>query len=155
MAYNLALQEYQEYADRVYATTPSGDLVMGKEENDAIFVEAVKEYKNKSRTYPVVLTADRTLTDLCDKEGLPFFLVELPRIIHPETSTPEQLCHLLCNLAGVLGVIQINKILLFGEYRGKRDFYEYKVRFLSGEIPVEFERDIEICRELMKLKIDF
>ena len=155
LAANLALQEYQQYADQVYATVQTRDLVPDKEENDVIFVEAVKRYRNTSNTYPVVLTCDRLLTDICDASGVPVFLLELPRVIHPEPCTPEQLCHLLCNLAGVLGVIQVNKILMFGEYRGKRDINEYKIRFLSGETPIELERDLEICRELMKLKIDF
>ena len=154
IVYNLALQEYQQYANQVYATVQTRDLVEDQEENDMIFVEAVKQYRNTSSTYPVVLTCDRILTDLCDASGLPVFFLDPPKVIHPETSTPEQLCHLLCNLAGVLGVIQINNLLMFGEYRGKRNVNEYNVRFLSGETSVELERDLEICRELLKLNID-
>lgn len=155
IVYNLALQEYRRYADQVYATVQTRDLVEDKEENDVIFVEAVKQYRNTSSTYPVVLTCDRQLTDLCDSSGVPVFFFELPKVIHPENCTPEQLCHLVCNLAGVLGVIQINNLLLFGEYRGKRNVNEYNIRFLRGETSVTLERDLEICRELMKLKIDY
>jgi hypothetical protein len=155
LANNLALQEYQQYSDQVYATAKTGELAEDKEDVDTQFVEAVKKYRDNSRTYSIVLTSDKALTDLCKVIGIPFFRLELPNRINPETSTPEQLCHLLCNLAGVLGVIQINNILLFGEYRGKQNVNEYKVRYLRGEIPIEVERDLEICRELMKLKINF
>jgi hypothetical protein len=155
LAYNLALQEYQKYTDQVYATVQTDELSDDKEEVDAQFVEAVKKYRDNSHTYSVILTSDKSLTDICELVGIPYFRLELPSVINPGTSTPEQLCHLLCNLAGVLGVIQINNILLFGEYRGKQNVNEYKIRYLRGEIPIEVERDLEICRELMKLNINF
>ena len=154
IVYNLALQEYQQYANQVYATVQTRDLVADQEENDKIFVEAVRQYRNSSSTYPVVLTCDRILTDLCNVLQVPVFFLDPPKEVNPEVCTPEQLCHLLCNLAGVLGVVQVNNLLLFGEFRGKRNVNEYTVRFLRGETSVELERDLEICRELMKLKIE-
>ena len=154
IVYNLALQEYLQFADQVYAKVQSRDLVVDREENDIIFVEAVKRYKNSSSTYPVVLSSDRQIRDVCDASGVPFFFLEQPKEIKPEDCTPEQLCHLLCNLAGVLGVIQINNLLLFSEFRGKRNVNDYNVRFLGGETSIELERDLEICRELVKLKIE-
>ena len=155
LAYNLALQEYRTYSNQVYATAQTGDLHKDKEENDVLFVEAVKEYQKNSNTFPVVLTCDRLLVDICESIGVNYFLFELPRSIQPSDASPEQLCHVLCSLAGVLGVVQVNKIIIFGEFRGKTSYDEYKVRFKSGKVPLELERDLEICRELVKLKIDF
>ena len=154
IVYNLALQEYLQFADQVYAKVQSRDLVVDREENDIIFVESVKQYKNTSSTYPVVLSSDKQIKDVCEASGVPFFILDQPKEIKPEDCTPEQLCHLLCNLAGVLGVIQINNLLLFSEFRGKRNVNDYNVRFLGGETSIELERDLEICRELVKLKIE-
>lgn len=154
LAYNLALQEYRAYSNRVYATVRTGELLRDKEQNDRLFVEAVKEYQSNSSVFPVILTGDKGMVDFCDSIGVNYILLKLPPVIQPAYCSPEQLCHLLCNLAGVLGVIQVNRLLIFGEFRGKNNF-EYKVRFLGGETPLELERDLEICRELLKLQIDF
>ena len=155
IAGNLALQEYRRYSDRVYATAHTGKLVEDKEENDKLFVEAVRKYQQTSKTFPVVLTCDRMLVDLCDSFGVNYFLFELPEEILPQACTPEQLCSLLCNLAGVLGLVKVNNMILYGEFRGKSSYNQYKIHYLSGEIPLELERDLEICRELLKLRIDF
>jgi len=151
----LALQEYLEYCNQVYATVHGSETGRDKEENDKIFVQAVRDYRSDSNTFPVVLTSDKMLCDVCELFGLNYFRFELPERIFSQSCSPKQLCDLICNLAGVLGVVQVNKLLIFGEFRDKTGFGEYKIRFLSGKVPVELERDLEICRELLKLKIEF
>jgi len=154
-AYHLALQEYLDYRDKSYAVVRAGDLTRDKEMNDAVFVEAVSKYSTESNVYPVILTCDRLLTDLCESYGVQCFLLEYPEIVNPEYCSPEQLCSLILNLAGVLGVIQVNNALVFGEYRGRTGREWYKLQYLSEEVPLALERDLEICRELIKLKIPF
>ena len=102
-AANLALQEYLKHSSRVHAMISTKELVIDKEQNDVIFVEAVKEYQRNSNTYPIILTCDKLLTDLCDSLGVSHFHLEIPKAIPPEVSTPEKLCNLICSLAGVLG----------------------------------------------------
>jgi len=154
-AANLALQEYRGHVDRAYAVAQSGELTRDKEKNDVVFIEAVKVYQTKSHTYPVVLTCDGLLRDVCDTLDVECFHFMLPRYIHPVDLSPEQLCNLICNLAGVLGLVKVNNVVVYGEFRGKGGLNEYKLRFLSGDVPLEIERDVEICRGLSKLDIDF
>ena len=152
-ARNLALQEYLQYADKSYATIQTKDLVDDKEENDMIFVESIREYQNKGNTRPVILTCDKSLTDLCVSLGVDYFFFEFPRTIQPINPSPSQLCQLLCNLAAVLGVIKINNTLLYSEFIGKQDISQYQLTYLSGKVPEKFARDLEICQGLVKLMI--
>ncbi|MBD3207150.1 hypothetical protein GF319_12515 [Candidatus Bathyarchaeota archaeon] len=154
-AYNLALQEFLKYRNKAYAVVRTEDLTGDKERNDMVFVEGVANYGKTSNTYPVVLTSDRLLTDVCESNGVQSFLLEYPDVVNPSYCSPEKLCRLILNLAGVLGVVQVNNVLVFGEYRGRTGRDRYKLRYLSGIIPLILERDLEICRELNKLKIPF
>ena len=59
-AYSLALQEYLSLANRAFHVVHTDELKQDKELNDALFCEAVAEYKSMNHgTYPIVLTADR------------------------------------------------------------------------------------------------
>ena len=153
-ARNLALQEYLQYADKSYATIQTKDLVDDKEENDMIFVESIRDYQNKGNTRPVILTCDKLLTDLCVSLGVDYFFFEFPQTIQRINPTPTQLCELLCNLAGVLGVIKINNTLLYSEFIGKQDITQNQLTYISGKIPEKFARDLEICQGLSKLGIE-
>lgn len=155
-AYNLALQEYLSVVNRAFHVIQTDDLRQDKELNDALFCEAVAEYKSMNNgTYPIVLTADRLFPDLCKSHGLPSIFFELPTTINVEYSTPRKLRDLICNLAGVLGVVKVNKTLVYGEYREKQGIDKYKLDYLSGETPLVLERELEICRALRKLNINF
>lgn len=154
-AYNLALNEYLRYSDQSFKILKTPDLDDDKERVDEQFVEAVSDYKKNSGAYPVVLTSDQLFIDLCDSYKVPGILLKLPTSIEVKTCSPEQLLTLISNLAAVLGVIQVNKTVIFGEYRGKSKPDDYKIHYLRGEIPLEIERDLEICRGLTKLEIDF
>ena len=62
---------------------------------------------------------------------------------------------LIASLAGVLGVIKVDKTLIYGEYRGKQNIDDYKLRYFSGKIPHSIGRDLEICKGLRSLGIKF
>ncbi|MHA1972660.1 MAG: hypothetical protein ACTSW1_06700 [Candidatus Hodarchaeales archaeon] len=154
-AATLALQEYRSHIDHCHAVVKVGELSTDKERNDHRFVEAVKKYQNDSHTYCVVLTCDQLLIDACEAYGLASFLFQFPKKIHPSHASPEQLVDLIANLAGVLGVIKVDKTLIYGEYRGKQNIDDYKLRYLSGKIPHSIERDLEISNGLKSLDIKF
>jgi hypothetical protein len=154
-AYNLALAEYQYYKDHCYAIIKTPDLGHDKEANDAVFVESIATYKQSTGVYPIVLTCDQLLTDLCDSHNIPSFLLKYPPKVNPSTCTPGQLLDLISCLAGVLGLVKVNKTIIYGEYRGKTKPENYKLKYLSGETPQSLERDLEICRELRKPDIKF
>ena len=111
-AYNLALAEYQYYKDHCYAIIKTGELGHDKEANDAKFVEAVAQYKQNTGVYPIILTCDQLLTDLCDSHNLQSFLLKYPEQINPTTCTPGQLHDLICSLAGVLGLVKVNETII-------------------------------------------
>jgi hypothetical protein len=95
------------------------------------------------------------LVDLCESLGVDYYLFEYPTTISPQKCSPEKLCNLICNLAGALGLVKVNNLIIYSEFRGKTGFDQYKLHYLSGETPIILERDLEICRELVKLKIEF
>jgi len=150
---NLALYEYNRYADSVYHIIKADNPTSEKERNDILFVEAVSNYLSDSRTYPVILTCDQILIDVCEAYGIEYFLLELPKTILPGLAKPSQLVGLLANLSGVLGFIKVGNVILYGEFRGKGRPDECKIKFLSGEIPLSLDKDLEICRNLLKLEI--
>jgi len=155
LAYNLAFQEYSRYQDRVYQVIKSEPGTRDSEQNDRLFVEAVKRYSDEGKTFPVVLTCDMLLIDLCEAYGVEYFHLELPTSIQPSLAEPWRLVNLLAVLSRVLGFIKIEAMVLFGEFRGKKTANEHKIRFLRGEAPLEFGRNLEICRELMKMGTKF
>jgi len=61
---------------------------------------------------------------------------------------------LIYNLAMVFGVIRLNSVVVFGEFRGKSRIDELKLRFLDEELHRNFERHLRICRRLIGLGIE-
>ena len=147
--------EYNEYKDRVYSIITAKPLDSDKERNDVKFVEAVRNYQNTGNVYPVVLTCDKLLTDVCVAMGVDYFHFRLPRTILSSDATSRQMCNQLAYLACVLGFIQLDNVVLLGEYRGKNEFDELSVGFLNNQIPEKLSRDLEICRGLSVLDIRF
>ncbi|MBD3171755.1 hypothetical protein GF326_04730, partial [Candidatus Bathyarchaeota archaeon] len=139
IAYNLALAEYQYYKDHCYAIAKTDELSRDKEANDMVFVKAVAEYKQTSGVYPIVITCDQLLTDLCDSHNIPSFLLKYPKQINPSFCTPGQLLDLISCLAGVLGLIKANKTIIYGEYRGKTSPEMYKLKYLNNKTPHSLE----------------
>ncbi|MFC1803399.1 hypothetical protein ACFL0D_05470 [Thermoproteota archaeon] len=49
----------------------------------------------------------------------------------------------------------LSLVKILRAHKGKNNINEYKLHYLSGEPPLELERDLEICRERVKLRIKF
>jgi len=54
----------------------------------------------------------------------------------------------------VFGVVRLNSVVVFGEFKGKKGFDELKLRFLDESLYDEFSRHLRICRRLMRLGIE-
>ncbi|HOT94428.1 MAG TPA: PIN domain-containing protein [Methanoregulaceae archaeon] len=125
-----------------------------REENDARIVRAVRRAQAARQRVPVVLTADQNLSALCEAEGVESFLFTIPRDPTVRAVGFAGLCRWLHALAVVWGVIRVNNVLLFSEWRGRIDQrYPFKVRFLHGSVADMCIRDLKLCRALGGLGI--
>ncbi|RLI70971.1 hypothetical protein DRP05_02745 [Archaeoglobales archaeon] len=148
----IALRELKRVKDAAISIEGAGSS--DKEENDRIIVKSIKRFEREKNALPVLLTADVSMTDLCEIEGVEYFLFEIPHAIKADYCKAEQMLELVYNLAVVFGVIKLNSTLIFGEFRGKSRYEELKLKFLDDRIAKEFRRDLKICRKLMELKIE-
>jgi hypothetical protein len=125
-------------------------------DNDMIIVKTLTHLEREGHTFPILITADDSMADLCNAEGLEYFKFDLPHVIDADYCTPKPLAGLIFNLAVVFGFIKINSVIIFGEFRGKSSNYpdELKVEFQNKKLQHDFERDLRICRRLMKLGIE-
>jgi hypothetical protein len=114
----------------------------------------VADFFKERNLYPVVLTCDAMLKDVCEAYGIDYFLLELPRRIAAGAATSRMVHKLLENLSNVFGFIKINNMILYGEYRGKHPG-ELKLVALGQELSPELVRDLKICKELATLNITF
>ena len=123
---------------------------MSSSENDRILVRTLKNHES---AFPVLLTADEAITDICKLHNVEHFLFKLPYSREVRHCTHRQLRRLAQNLAGVFGFIKINSAIIYGEYRGKRYPDEYKIHLLDDGIRSSLIRDIQICRKIVDLRI--
>jgi hypothetical protein len=150
----LALREYELIRDRALEIGGDGDVSTDKEQNDVILVQSVRRYRGEKYALPVLLTADRNVTTLCNAEGLPCFLFEVPRDLSVRECTPARLANLVFDLAAVFGVIRLGSVLIYGEFRGKgSDLDELRLVFGDKKLAGTFARDLHVCRQLMALGI--
>ena len=154
LAAHLALPPFRAIRDRASLVPAVGPSSADKEANDLIIVRSLKEFEKEKFSLPVMLTADRNLATLCDAQGLEHFLFEMPTALGKTHCTPAAFTNLLGTLAGVLGFIQCNSAIIFGEYRGKgsRDG-ELKVQVLNEALCETFRKDLSLCRKLQDLDI--
>ena len=103
---------------------------------------------------PVLLTADRQMADICRAESLEHFHFSIPLAVKADYCDCNSLINLIYNLACVFGVVRLNSIVVFGEFKGKKGFDELKLRFLDESLYDEFSRHLRICRRLMRLGIE-
>ena len=130
-------------------------LTTDREENDARIVRAVRTSQSERQRVPVLLTADQNMSTLCEAEGVESFLFMLPRDDLPKTAGFLEIGRWLYALAAVWGVVKVNSVLLFSEWRGRTDQrYQVKVRFLNTSMANGCNRDLQLCRELRGLGID-
>ena len=124
-------------------------------ENDRTIVRTLVKLKREGDVTPVLLTADDALVDLCQAKNLSYFKFDMP---HRVKNTHCDFCcmrELIFNLAAVFGFIKVNSVVIFGEYKGKSANNPdlLKLRFLDTKFYDEFQRDLNVCRKLVKLRI--
>ncbi len=150
----LALKEYRAIRDRATEIASPGAHSHRKEENDLNIARALRRFEDEHYALPVLLTADTYMADLCEAEGLEYFLFERPYSIEAASCTAGRFAHLLFNLAAVFGFIRCNGVDILGEYGGKGNTLgELKLRFSDGELFEQFRRELTLCRRLSALGI--
>jgi len=149
----LAMRDYLSIRDKVSHYEGIEKSGKSSEENDIILVKSLKEYQKTTYRLPVLLTADATMTDICELHGIEYFLFKFPQVHLIDFCTFKQLRDLVLNLAGVFGFIKLNSVIIFGEYIGKRTLDEYKIQFLDRKKEESFLKNLKICRKLIDLKI--
>lgn len=151
----LALKQFKSVRDHAIQIPPVEPFSGEKERNDLIIVQTLKKYEMERGTLPIMLTADRNVSSLCQVNDLEYFLFEFPFGVAIRSCSPRSFAGLLFNLATVFGVIQCNSVYIFGEYRGKgAAIDELKLQFLDDKLPEKFRKDLHLCRKLMDLDID-
>ncbi|WP_297470521.1 PIN domain-containing protein [Thermococcus sp.] len=146
----IALKEFERLKPRIIIAESVSESAHN---NDEIIVKSLKRYDNMTPTLLVFLTADIAVTDVAEMEGLEYFLFKYPRgeLGRHEVSA-YQLRTLLFNLSAVFGVVELNGILIFGEFGGKANLDELKVVF-EGENGIyhEFFFHLKLSRKLMEI----
>ncbi len=150
----IALSEYREL--RKYAVEIEGieTLTSDKETNDLIIVKTLRKFEKERAAMPILLTADRQMADLCEAEGVEYFHFKLPHAVTADFCDSSSMLRLIYNLSMVFGVIRLNSVVIFGEFKGKSGIDELKLRFLDDDLKQRFEKHLRICRRLMKLGIE-
>jgi hypothetical protein len=149
----IALTEYRElrrYAVEIEGVEPSTN---DKEQNDLTIVKTLRRFERERAALPVMLTADRQMADLCEAEGIEYFHFSIPHAVKADFCSHSSMLRLIYNLAMVFGVIRLNSVVVFGEFKGKKKIEELKLRFLDDSLWEKFEKHLRICRRLMKLGI--
>jgi len=150
----IALREYREIRDRAIEVEGVEKSTNDSEQNDRIIVRTVKRFEKERSSLPILLTADISMVDICELEGIEYFLFEFPHVIEADYCSAESMLELVYSLAVVFGLIRLNSVVIFGEFKGKSRMDELKLRFLDEKIFEKFERDLRICRKLMALGIE-
>ncbi len=148
----IALKEFKALKNRIMEVRRVHENVGT---NDELIVKSLKEFDKETPSLVVLLTADIAMTDIAELEGLEYFLFEYPHEkISTHHATPYQMRTLLFNLASVFGVIQVEDVLVFGEFGGKVKLNDLKLKFLGNSISHEFTFHLKLSRKLRELKIE-
>lgn len=122
-----------------------------KEGNDWIIAKALRRLEAERSVIPVLLTADSSMVEICKGENLEYIHFKMAFGVEDMVATPSQMVGLVSGLAAVLGVVKLNSIHIFSEFKGKHDIDELKVYFLDNANLEAFKRDLRICRKLTEL----
>ena len=146
----IALKEFEALKSRIIIAE---NVKEQTHNNDELIVKSLKRYDRMTPTLLVFLTADIAVTDVAEMEGLEYFLFKYPReSLGRHDVSSYQLRTLLFNLAAVFGVIEINRILIFGEFGGKGNLNELKLVFpAENRTYHEFGFHLKLSRKLMEI----
>jgi len=154
-ATHFALAQLQRITDDATQLQSNEGSTSDKEENDARIVRTARAFEQEKNRLPVMLTADQNLATLCKAKGVEAFLFVLPRENLPGSTGFGEVCRWLYALAAVWGVVKVNSVLLFSEWRGRADLrYPVKARLLNETMANGCIRDLQLCRELGSLGIE-
>ncbi|MDI9644265.1 MAG: hypothetical protein QFX35_03475 [Candidatus Verstraetearchaeota archaeon] len=121
-------------------------------QGDRIIARTVSRFVRERGVQTVMLTADCSMVDICEAEGVEYFLFEMPKEVPPELGCNDsRLIRLVSDLASVLALVKLNSVILYGEFRAKRDKDDLKAVFLDRLLGDEFKVDLETCRRLLSL----
>jgi len=148
----LALAEYEALSSRSLLVEPASSTTPDKEKNDEVFTRTVSGYRRDHSIYPVVLTCDAAIVDLCKLEKLDYFLFYLPQTIESGLVGHRCFIRLVQLLANVMGFLKVGKVTILGEYQGRRSPGELKVIFPNGDYEW-FMKHLTISRKLQGMKI--
>ncbi len=154
LAAYIAMKEYRELRMQGIEVEGVERSTDDKEMNDFIIVRTLRRFEKERAAMPVLLTADRQMADICEAEGVEYFHFSIPHAVRADYCDSTSLINLIYNLACVFGVVRLNSVVVFGEFRGKKGFDELKLRFLDENLYDEFGRHLRICRRLMRLGIE-
>lgn len=151
----LAMAEYRDLRDRALLLETGADAAHTSRENDGLIVRALRRFEEERFSLPVLLTADTAMADLCDAEGVEYFLFRSPYHERPAGIAHDAFFRLIAYLAVVFGVIDLGSVLVFSEYGGKgNDSSAFRLTFMDENLHTEFTRDVEVCRKLLALGIE-
>ncbi|MGB4235909.1 MAG: hypothetical protein WBJ52_07575 [Methanoregulaceae archaeon] len=150
-----ALAEFQKIRDKAQIIRTGEPATADKEKNDLLIVKALKAFEREKYSAPIHLTADSNVAELCRAEGVAHYLFEFPHTIEVLDCAPSAAIALLSRLAVTFGVVKCNAALIYGEFRGKgARRHSLKLVSRNKALHAEFTRELELCRNLSRLKIE-
>jgi len=148
----IALRELKDLGNYRSITSPQRGSDK-KEKNDAVIVSALKSFEKEGSGLPVLLTADNLMADLCSIEEIEHYYFKHPYMAKVDLCDFEHLRELIFTLATVFGLVQLNSVLIYGEFGGKARPDLLKLKFLNEKLYPEFNKHLSMCRELQQLDI--
>jgi len=117
-------------------------------ENDKIIVRTLADMRRKGKRPPLLITADAAVEAICDLEDVEYFRLHYPDPGDAASCAFGQFRNLVHSMSSVFGAVMIGPVLVLGEYRGKKDPEDMKLRFQDPRAGEEFSRELGVCRKL-------
>ena len=152
----IAMREYKRIPDNVIETKAGEPSTIHSERNDIIIVRAIRNFQDSNQyVFPLILTADTNMAELCMGKGPECFHLTYPSSLDVNRCTPYQLRDLIFYLAKVCGLIKCNSVIIYGEYSHKTwNDNSLKLVFQDATLYDRFKEDHSLCQELMALEIE-
>lgn len=118
-------------------------------------VDTLAEYEKDFNTTVVLLTADESITDLCEAEDVAYIKCDLPYKIDQARCSFETFNRLVLNMASMLGIIKVGPVLVYGEYKGysSNEADLLKVKDSYKKRNEQLKKELKICKELREIGI--
>ena len=152
----MAKREFVDLIKGMSRVLESGEKsTMDTSKNDMVIIQTLKKFEKENQVATVFLTSDDAIIDLCDTENIESFKLNTPHQMKISSCTFQQFIDLIFNLSVLWGFIKIKSVIVFGEFRVKTAHNPemLKLQFLDENLYNEFVKDLETCRELMKIQM--